>query len=266
VTGGLLVTGGAGQLGCAVVTEARARSMPVLATSWQRPVEGVDAVAVDVRDAAAVDALIARSRPSAVIHTAYRYDDPDGIVAAASAVAHGCARYDAHLVHLSTDAVFGGATGRRYELDDVPDPVHAYGRAKRDAEATVLATTPTAAVVRTSLMIIGDGSGQHEQLALAVLDGQSDTSFFDDELRRPVWTHEIAGAVVNAAIDHIGGLHHAVGPELLSRADLARRLACRWGRDESLIRSGPTPADIPPRPRSLDLIPSAMAAHFTPIA
>ena len=62
------------------------------------------------------------------------------------------------LVHVSSDAVFSGRE-INYDESALPDPVYRYGAAKAAAETAVAAIDPSAAIVRTSL-ILGDGRGQ----------------------------------------------------------------------------------------------------------
>ena len=92
------------------------------------PVAGARAQRVDVRDGAAVRAAVARARPAAVVHTAYRQsgDGARETIVDGSAHAAGAARAaGARLVHLSTDLVFSGRLGRPLTEDDEPDPVGA---------------------------------------------------------------------------------------------------------------------------------------------
>ena len=67
----LLVTGGSGYLGGRVVDRAR-DGWQVTATHFSRPGDapGVSWHPLDVRDEAAVDALVAEAKPDVIVHTA----------------------------------------------------------------------------------------------------------------------------------------------------------------------------------------------------
>jgi dTDP-4-dehydrorhamnose reductase len=158
-------------------------------------------VSLDVCDRAAVDDLMARVRPGAVVHTAYlqggdrmRQVNVDG----AAHVAAAAARHGARLIHLSTDFVFDGELARPYREDDPPAPVNEYGVSKLDGEHAVLETHGDALVVRTSLIYAGAGPGATERMVLNALAGRADVAFFEDELRSPVPCSDLATALAGA--------------------------------------------------------------------
>src|SRR5262249_56846876 len=66
---------------------------------------------------------------------------------AMAGVAHGT-----RLIHVSSDVLHSGRT-RPYLDDDPPSPLHAYGQAKADAEALVIAADPSAVLVPTPLLV-----------------------------------------------------------------------------------------------------------------
>ena len=112
----LLVTGGrTGYLGRHVV-----------AVAAHHDVVAVGSADADVRDPAAVDALVERCRPDAVVHTAYVQADPEVTGTGAVHVARAAARVGARLVLVSSDVVFGGRPVP-YDETATADPVSAYG-------------------------------------------------------------------------------------------------------------------------------------------
>jgi dTDP-4-dehydrorhamnose reductase len=224
----LFVTGGSGYLGRVVVERARAAGWTVAAPASNE---------IDIRDGAAVAAAIAAIDPDAIIHTAYVRDGPaahDVIVPGTVNVARaGASR---RLVHLSTDVVFDGRAGRPYVEADPVSPVNDYGRAKAAAEAVVADLAPGAAIVRTSLIYGGPGRepSPHERAAL-----DPAARFYDDELRCPVQVDDLAAALLELAVGRVAGALHVAGPDGLSRAELAARIAARP------VRQGPAPPGRP---------------------
>jgi dTDP-4-dehydrorhamnose reductase len=225
----LLVTGGSGYLGSEVVRQARLAGWRVLAPPRAD---------VDVRDASAVAA--AAAGVDAIVHTAYRQSGADAwsvTVDGSANVARAAAAAQARLVHLSTDLVFDGASERPYREDDEPRPVIPYGEAKLAAERGVLGAAPDALVVRTSLLYGKDEPGQHERLVLDALDGRAEVAFFTDEIRCPTHVGDLAAALLELVETSLAGPLHVVGPDAVSRYELARRIARARGRDPDALRA-----------------------------
>ncbi len=254
----MLITGGSGFLGTALVELARAQGWNVVATyhAHEPQTEGVRWEALDLRDGAATRALIERCAPDAVVHTAYRQEGPDmaAITAdGAGAVAQGAYAVKARLIHMSSDVVFNGERSGRYTEADAPQPVTAYGAAKAAAERLVADVHPAALIVRTSLIYGGpERPGRHEQFVLDVIDGRADAIFFTNELRCPIEVGDLAAALLElAGLDHSGVLHVA-GPDVVSRYEFACLVARAFGRDPARVRGGPSPASAR-RPRNCAL-------------
>lgn len=214
----LFVTGGSGLLGRHLLRAAEQRGWDVIAPG---------SAVLDIRNTAAVHAHITAVQPDAVVHLAYRGNDPEVIVDGSSNVAAAAAAAGARLVHLSTDVVFGGRPEPYVEADAL-SPLTDYGRWKAVAETAVTDAHPTAVLVRTSLIYAVDGPCPMVNDVTAVLTGGSTIRFFTDEVRCPVHAGDLAEAVEGLAGRHdvVGALHIA-GPDALSRADIADRVA-RW--------------------------------------
>jgi dTDP-4-dehydrorhamnose reductase len=221
----LLVTGGRhGYLGGHVVGAARAAGHDVV------PVGSADA---DLRDAAAVDALVAAVRPDAVVHTAYVQSDWHVTATGSAHLAVAAARHGVRTVLVSSDVVFSGAD-RVYAESAPPDPITAYGAAKAAAETVALAVCPDAVVARTSL-ILGDGRSQHERLVHELARG-GDGALFEDERRCPVHVADLAAALVELAGNDVAGVLHVAGADGMSRLELGRLIAWRDGLDADVLR------------------------------
>ncbi|TGN66265.1 NAD-dependent epimerase/dehydratase family protein [Nocardioides eburneiflavus] len=227
----LLVTGGrTGYLGRRVVAAAA-----------HHEVVAVGSADADVRDPAAVDALVDRHRPDVVVHTAYVQADPEVTGAGAVHVARAAARVGARLVLVSSDVVFGGRPVP-YDESATPDPVSAYGVAKVLAETAALASNPDVVVARTSL-ILGDGESGHERLFRSLALG-AHGALFEDERRCPVHVEDLAAALVELAANDVRGVLHLGGADATSRLELGRLVARRDGLDATVLRAGRR-ADLP---------------------
>ena len=252
----MLVTGGAGYLGRAVVDAGVHRGLDVVAT-WHRtapPALEARWEQLDVRDPDALARLVRDMRADLVVHTAYVPSGPDLWAVSAALpgrLAEVAAGDGARLVHLSTDVVFDGEKDGPYTEDDESNPVTDYGRAKAESERLVLAADPAALVVRTSLLYGGDEPGPQERLVADALDG-GDVTFFTDELRCPVRVGDLAEALLDLAPLDVAGPLHVAGAETVSRAEFARRLAVAAGRDPAVLRTGPGPRTGRPPNCALD--------------
>jgi dTDP-4-dehydrorhamnose reductase len=234
MTGRILVTGASGYLGGAVYRQAAAAGWSVAGTAFT----GTADERLDIRDPAAVRALLRRVRPDVVIHTATGRDRDDWrtIADGAAHVAVAVAAAGVRLVHVSSDAVFSGRDVR-YAEDALPDPVNRYGSAKAAAETAVRAVDPDAAVVRTSL-ILGDGHGAHERLTHDLAAGRIRGALFTNQIRMPVHVDDLAGALLELAVNGYRGVLNVAGPDAISRYDLGVLVARRDGLDPAVINAG----------------------------
>jgi dTDP-4-dehydrorhamnose reductase len=234
----LLVTGASGYLGRAVAERAAAVGWDVVGTHHRHAPAGVRSFALDVRDAAAVAALVSAEAPDAVIHTAYlqhgaaaRAVNVDGAAhVAAAALAAG-----ARLIHVSSDAIFAGDGDRPLREEDPAEPVTPYGATKAAAESAVLGAHPGAVLARTSLIYGGPGiaPSPHEELALAAARGEREVAFFIDEVRSPVQVGDLATALEElAAMSTAAGPLHVGGADAVSRLEFARLIVAARGEEE----------------------------------
>ncbi|HET8931742.1 MAG TPA: sugar nucleotide-binding protein [Acidimicrobiales bacterium] len=248
----MVLTGASGLLG----TWLR-RTVPdgidLVGVVHRRAPEGIRHVDADLRDEAATRAAIGAVRPDLVIHAAYRLDAPS-IVAATRHVTATARDADAHLVFVSSDAVFAGDGLPRAE-DAVPDPPHDYGRWKAEAETLVAGLGRRSTIVRLPLLVSLDPP---DHVLARIRQGaatRTPTIWFDDELRQPASAAEVAAAlwrIVGLDRADRSGVWHLPGPELLSRFAIAQRAVARLGLETSAIVAAPTPAGVV-RPRSLVL-------------
>ncbi len=227
----LFVTGGWGFLGRAVVRHANSAGWIVFEPSHRE---------LDIRDEDVTRRAIVNARPNAVIHTAYRQDGPDAWstnVDGTAAVARAASACGARLIHVSSDAVFGGRTTPYSETDE-PTPVNDYGRSKAAAEAHARMVEAGCAIVRTSLLYDREHVARQHLAIFDSASGRSDCTFFTDEIRSFTNVDDLASAMLDLCFhDHRGPLHVA-GPEPMSRYEFARRYAAFHRLDPDRLTSG----------------------------
>lgn len=237
----LLITGGSGYLGAALVRQAHT-AYDVTATYHTHPLitPGVTWHRLDVRDAAAVRALIAAVRPAVILHTAALNPgvgtDFEAVNAEGSRhIAQAAAACGARLLHLSTDVVFDGTQGHYVETDP-PNPITPYGRSKALAETAILESGAAALIVRTSL-IYGwtPEPDRHTRTLIADLHAGRPVRLFTDELRCPIWVETLAAALLELVALPLTGILHVAGAQALSRYEIGLRLLRRHGLDSTPV-------------------------------
>jgi dTDP-4-dehydrorhamnose reductase len=240
----LLVVGGSGELGRQI--GAAAGAWDVHATFLTRPPSAPGATwhRLDIADRQAVRALVTQVGPAAVIHAAvsghtqaraaWDADFKTAIVDGGRYVAEAAAEEGARCVVLSTDLVFDGVRGN-YAEEDPPNPITLYGQAKADMERALLALEADLAIVRTSLILTLEPMGKHVDWIVAALRRGERRTLFTDELRCPVWSDELAAALLELARLDYRGLLHVAGPEATHRYALGLALAAHFGLDPAPI-------------------------------
>ncbi len=247
----LLVTGGSGYLGAAILKRAPA-TCELAATYFAHPLAQGNAAAfrVDVRDAEAVNHLFDEFRPDAVLHTAAQMsgDPMQSInVDGARNVAHAAATRKARLLHLSSDVIFDGEHAP-YDESAPPAPISPYGESKAHAERAVIDECPSAVIVRTSLIY---GFDPLDPRTRQTLDGEM-PRLFTDEYRSPVFVADLADALAELAANDFAGIINIAGPQRLSRYAFGVTLANAFHRAPRFAPA--LSASFPaPRPRDCTL-------------
>ncbi len=159
-----------------------------------------------------------------------------------------CARHAVPLIYFSTDYVFDGTAGP-YAEDAPPHPLSAYGRSKLAAEGLV-AAVPRALVIRiTNVFDIGFDDRNFVHRCVTHLRDRLPLVVPSDQLATPAYATWLADQGVTllerGAILQPGSprLLHAGCDDLVSRGELARRVAALLGADASLIEERST-ADL----------------------
>lgn len=215
-------------------------------------------VSLDILNEAQVFRLFRDFRPHAVIHTAYSQGNLDVIVKGTKHVAGASEIMGARLIHLSTDALFDGKRGWYLE-NDIPAPIHPYGKAKAEAELMVTCGMPlsktcsqkqatlavrttiaekNAVIVRTSLIWGFDPMDIRTLYLTNCLKIGKKVALFTDEYRCPICVDELATAIVELLSLDFRGIIHIAGPERMSRYEFGTKLAQKLGLNSSGIAPG----------------------------
>jgi dTDP-4-dehydrorhamnose reductase len=143
----------------------------------------------------------------------------------------------AHLVFLSTNCVFDGATPFRAAAD-APDAATVYGRSKAAAEAIVREIDPGSAILRlTRVFVPGEPllAGWAAQLR-----ADAPVEAFADMVAAPVHLDHVVTALLAIARARAAGIRQISARREVTYVEIARHIAERSGAPPELVR--PVPA------------------------
>jgi len=224
----------------------------VVSVRHRTPIEDTPVVALDLSDQEAVLEAFAAVEPSIVIHAAYAMDEAS-IVDATRHVAAAARSGGAHVIFVSSDAVFPGDGSPSHE-DAIPNPIWDYGRWKAEAEQLV-ASTASATIIRLPLIVSTHPEDHVVRRITSSAQRGERTSWFVDEFRQPALASDLAPAcwrIASLEAHEREGVWHLPGPETLSRFEIAQRVVAALDLDPASVVAGTTPADAQ-RPRHLHL-------------
>lgn len=245
-----MITGAEGQLG-----RDLGRLLP--------DARGFGRAALSITDAGALARALSEERPDVVFNcAAYNgvdaAEDPESPAWSVNAegpglVAEACRAAGARLVHFSTNYVFSGALPRPASEEDEPDPQSAYARSKLEGERRVLATLPTALVVRCAGLFGSGGSavkgGSFPERILARARAGDPLRVVDDQRLNPTSTADLAAGAVKLVDDGMEGVVHLVADGCCSWWDFSVE-TLRLAGVERPVERIPTPPGGASRPRN----------------
>jgi dTDP-4-dehydrorhamnose reductase len=209
----ILLTGATGQLGREICRARLPAGTRLIVASRNQ---------LDLSRVTDVGRFVAEIAPDLVINAA-SYSaieaaelEPDRAFAVnrdgAAALAKAAARYNAPIVHLSTEQVFDGAKQGAWTEEDRPNPLNVYGQSKLIGEFAVAAANPRHLIVRTSWLYAAHGSNFLHTMLLLGRD-RSRLDVIDDEIGRPTSAADLAELllmmVARAMKDNKGwGVYH----------------------------------------------------------
>lgn len=242
--------------------------------------QGYEFYEMDITNPKQVDAVVNRTRPDVIIHTAAmtNVDQCEQEKEACwnlnvTAVEHlikACREHDVFLEHLSTDFVFDGASGP-YREDDTPNPVSFYGWSKFAAENAVKHSDIRWAIARTVLVYGIAHDMSRSNIILWVkksLEENKSIRVVTDQFRTPTLAEDLAQGCYLIADRETEGIFHLSGKDFLTPYEMAMMAADFFGLDQSLISptdasSFTQPARRPPR-TGFDLTKSRNELGYEP--
>ena len=219
---------------------------------------------LDITNHIQVEAVIAQTKPDAVIHTAAmtqvdqcetdREKCWQANVEAVQYVVDACRKNNAHLVHISTDFIFDGSHGPLDE-NEKPNPLSYYGKSKLAGEETVQKSGVDWAILRTVLVYGVTQDMGRSNIVLWVkknLEEGKTINVVNDQWRTPTLAEDLAMGCLLAAEMNAKGIFNISGAEMMTPYDIAIATAEFFKLDKSLIQQTDStrftqPARRPPK-------------------
>jgi dTDP-4-dehydrorhamnose reductase len=238
---------------------------------------------INILDALSLVSVLNRFQPEGIINaSAYtavdkaESDEKNAYALNQTAVANLATyakQHHCHLVHVSTDYVFGGDKGSPYQVDDSYDPQGVYGASKAAGEKALLDIYPQAScILRTSWVYASHGNNFVKTM-LRLMAEKPELGVIDDQIGSPTWARDLAKACIFAIKNRVSGVHHWTDNGVASWYDFAvaiQSLALEKGLLTHAIPIKPIPSSAYPtpakRPHYSVLDKSILASEFSGLA
>lgn len=190
---------------------------------------------LDIADPAAVLHAVSELKPDCIINAAAytavdtAEEDPDAAFLlnekAVGFLCDAAITHNAHLIHVSTDFVFGQSDGTPFLEGASTDPVSVYGHSKLAGEKVMEQRMPdTGLVVRTAWVYSSFGNNFVKTM-LRVMDARGEVGVIADQVGSPTWANSLARALWQAALKKSSGVMHWTGAGVASWYDFAQAIA-----------------------------------------
>ena len=242
----LLVTGGSGLLGSAIVREAIGR-FKVISTYYRNPIafEGARFIHADLLSERDLE-ILSVAKPNVIIHCAaltnvdYCESHPDEAYAqnvqASINVARIARDLGSYMIQISTDGVFNGEKGF-YSEEDSPDPINNYGKSKLEAEKKVLEINTHCCIVRTN--IFGWNPTARKSMAewmIGALRAGEVLTAFNDVIISPIFVNDLAGILFELCRMEYDGMVHIGSRDSCSKFQFSHAIADVFDFDKRNIK------------------------------
>jgi dTDP-4-dehydrorhamnose reductase len=225
----VLVTGADGQLGCHVISALQK-------IQWIRLLF-VNRDGLDITDSQGVLAYFELCRPDVVINAAAftAVDDAESLVLEANQINHlgaanlasASARFNAVIIHISTDYVFSGNALQPYIETDLASPINVYGWTKLAGDEAVMHLNPKHIILRTSWLFSEVGRNFYLTLK-RLLSEKASINVVNDQFGAPTYVADLVNLILKiiSNLNEQGsinwGVYHYSGYPFISWFDFAK--------------------------------------------
>ncbi len=193
----ILITGANGQLGNALREASNGSQHRYIFT---------DVAELDITSDAAVDEIFRQGKIDVVVncaaYTAVDKAEEEADVAdminhlAVTNLAESCAKYNATLIHISTDYIFDGKATSPYTEDSAPAPLNVYGVTKLAGERSIIESGCRHIIIRTSWLYSQFGHNFCKTMR-RLSATESSLRVVCDQVGTPTYAGDLAEAIVH---------------------------------------------------------------------
>ena len=238
----VFVTGAGGQLGHDLVEELTRRGHAAVGSDLS------GAYALDITDAAAVNAMLAQVQPDAVIHcaawTAVDAAEDDENRAKVQAIngegtrhiAAACKALGCKMLYISTDYVFNGQGEAPWQPDcRAYAPLNVYGQSKLAGEQAVAALLRDFFVVRIA-WVFGRNGNNFVKTMLRLSENHDTLRVVNDQIGTPTYTPDLSRLLADMIGTDKYGYYHATNEGgYISWYDFACEIFRQAGKNVNVI-------------------------------
>lgn len=241
----VLITGASGFVGQATATRLSANNRFDLTGTYHSKTNTSDIknVQIDLTDKQSTLELIEQVQPRVIIHAATSHNSVASIETVAQNVVQAANAVHAHLIAFSTDLVFDG-TQPPYSEKSSPTPLNAYAKAKAASDKIIQDYAAHFTLIRTSLIYDFLPDSQQLKWMLEKVNAGERVSLFVDEVRQPIWVHNLAEVIEELTDRQPLSTINIAGPESLDRFIFGSKLLQYAGLDPSVHVSRVKSADL----------------------
>ena len=221
---------------------------------------------LDITDAEAVKEAIAKAKPDVIInpaaYTAVDRAEEDATLAHAinaTGVVHLVAAakpINAHIVHISTDFVFGPGDGTPFKVDAPVGPISVYGKTKLEGERVLTSAMPDSSVIIRTAWVYSSNGHNFVKTMLKLMAERDELGIISDQIGSPTWARSLADALWSATLKRTTGVHHWTGGGVASWYDFAVAIG------EEAVTLGLLDETISIKPLRTDQYPTPAARPF----